>query len=340
MPGFPPAGQIAGAGMSNEMPGLKMPVAPDMDVSVVIVNWNTRDVLHGCLKSIFEQTRDIGFEVFVIDNDSSDGSADMVRGEFPSVILIENAENRGFAAANNQGLERMRGRYALLLNPDTIILDGAIQKCVKLADGERDIGVLGCQVLEDDRRIQMTGFSFPSVWTLFLLNTRLMKLMPRSRLLGKPELGWWDRNSDEDLDIISGMFMLVRREAIEQVGLMDDAYFVYGEEADWCYRFAKAGWRRHYTTSARIIHLDGGSKSTSQVSAKMYVQLQKSMLIYSRKHLGPLSTLAVKAIYIATNGLRYVAWLAKSAIKRDPVSRSKSAAALAALRFHVFGISP
>lgn len=311
-----------------------------VDVSIVIVNWNTRDVLRGCLRSIFEQTKDISFEVVVIDNASTDGSPDMVRTEFPSVILIDNTVNKGFAAANNQGLVRMAGRYALLLNPDTIILDGAIQRCVALADAEPDIGVLGCQVLEDEHTIQKTGFSFPSVWTLFLINSRLMRLMPRSRLLGKPELGWWDRRSDQDIDIISGMFMLVRREAIEQVGIMDEAYFVYGEEADWCYRFAKAGWRRHFTTAARIIHLDGGSKSTSQVSARMYVQLQKSMMIYARKHLGPLSALAVKGIYVAANAIRFAAWTAKAALRGDPVTRSRATAAGAALRFHLLGKSP
>jgi GT2 family glycosyltransferase len=309
----------------------------EVDVSVVIVNWNTRDVLRACLCSIFEQTREVSFETFIIDNASRDGSADMVRAEFPAVNLIANPDNRGFAAANNQGIRAASGRYVLLLNPDTIILDAAICRCVRYADAHPDVGVIGCQVLEDDQRIQRTGFSFPNPWNLFLIHSGLSKAFPRSRLFGKPELGWWERDTEQDLDVVSGMFMLVRREAIEQVGVLDEAYFVYGEETDWCYRFARAGWRRVFTPCARIVHLDGGGKSTSQVNVKMFVQLQKSTMIYLRKNLGYTSWLLAKVIYIVSNAVRAVAWFIWSIVSGNRSLRSKSTAAVAALRFHLFG---
>lgn len=311
-----------------------------MDLSVVIVNWNTCNLLRGCLRSIFQQTHDVSFEIIVIDNASIDGSAEMVQDEFPSVLLIKNSINHGFAKANNQGIHRSGGRYLLLLNPDTIVLDSAIDKCVRYADAHTNVGIVGCQVLEDEQRIQRTGFSFPSPWNLFLTLSGLSRVFPHSRLFGGPELGWWDRNSEQDLDVISGMFMLVRRQAMEKVGLMDESYFVYAEEADWCYRFFLAGWRRVFIPFARIVHLDGGGKSTSQVNIKMFVQMQKSIMIYFRKNLGFGSWLAGKIIYIISNTLRLVAWYLGSIVCRDQSMRHKSIAAAAALRFHVFGIQP
>jgi len=311
-----------------------------MDVSVIIVNWNTRDLLRGCLRSIYQQTREITYEIFVVDNASHDGSAEMVRSEFPQVHLIANTKNHGFAAANNQGIRWALGRYVLLLNPDTIILDAAIDRCVRYADAHSDVGVVGCQVLEDEGRIQRTGFSFPTPANLFLTLSGLSRAFPHSRLRGKPELALWDRDSEEDVDVISGMFMLVRRKAFEQVGLLDDAYFVYTEEADWCYRISRAGWRRVFTPIAKIIHLDGGSKSTSQVSTKMFVQLQKSTMIYFRKNLGFTAWLLAKGIYIVSNTVRLAAWFLTSLIKRDLSYRHKCAAAMAALQFHLLGIEP
>jgi GT2 family glycosyltransferase len=311
-----------------------------MDVSIIIVNWNTRDLLRDCLNSIVQQTRQLTFETIVIDNASSDGSVSMCELEFPTVKVVANRQNRGFAAANNQGMQLTSGRYTLLLNPDTVVLDGAIDHCVAYADAHSDVGVVGCQVLEKEGQIQQTGFSFPSPWTLFLTLTGLPRAFPRSTLFAKPQLGWWKRDSEEDIDVISGMFMLVRREAIQQVGLMDESYFIYAEEADWCYRFYKAGWRRVFFPGAKIIHIDGGGKSTSQVNIKMLVQLQKSMMIYYKKNLGFIAWLTAKWLFVFSNALRFLGWSISSSITRNPTARNKAAAATAALRFHLFGIDP
>jgi GT2 family glycosyltransferase len=311
-----------------------------MDVSVVIVNWNTRDMLRDCVASVIAQTQRAGCETIVVDNASRDGSAEMCRREFPSVVLIGNTTNRGFAAANNQAMKSASGRYILLLNPDTVILDQAIDRCIAYADGHRDIAVVGCKVLQKDGLVQQTGFAFPSCWTLFLTLTGLARLRPRSRIFAKPQLGWWDRDSEQDIDVISGMFMLVRREAIQQVGLMDESYFVYAEEADWCFRFARAGWRRVFYPHATIIHVDGGGKSTSQVNVKMQVQLQKSLMIYFRKNLGRGPWAVAKVMYLVANLARYLGWWLSCALTRNPVARSKADAANAAIRFHLFGMTP
>ncbi len=270
------------------------------DVSVVIVNWNTVDILRDCLNSIYKETRGITFETLVIDNASSDSSVHMVRNEFPNTILIANKDNRGFAAANNQGLRQAQGRYLLLLNSDTLILDGAIQKTVRYADAAEGVGVLGCQVWENETTIQYTCFRFPTPWNLFCVITGLAKLAPKSRLFGGDRMREWDRRDEREVEVVSGMFMLVRRAAFEQVGYLDESFFIYCEEADWCYRMKKAGWRNVFWPGARIVHRDGGGKSTEKVNIKMEVQLVRSTLFYIRKHYGPVSEALVRFTILVT----------------------------------------
>lgn len=323
--------------MQDEVKGVSATVCR---VSIIIVNWNTQHLLRGCLASIFQQTTADTFEVIVVDNASSDGSAEMVRREFPQVILIANTSNRGFAAANNQGLRCAKGEYLLLLNPDTVILDHAIDKAIAFTDSEIDIGVMGCQVMETPQRIQRTCFAFPSPLNILLEQTGLSSTFPRSRIFGKAWLGWWDRRSRRDVDVVSGMFMLVRRAAMEEVGLMDEAYFVYAEEADWCYRFWKAGWRCVFAPVAQIIHLDGGGKSTSQVSARMYVQLQKSLLHFHRKHYGWLAWMALRLLYACSNAARAISWGVLAWLRRAEAPRHRRNQAVAALKFQLFGVGP
>lgn len=311
-----------------------------VDVSVIIVSWNTNEILKNCLKSIYQETQRVSFEVIVIDNDSVDGTPDMINKEFSEVILIANNENRGFAAANNQGLKIAHGRYSLLLNPDTVILENAIDKMIPIADKRPEYAVLGCKVYENKDVVQMTGFAFPC-FTITLYNlTGLKRLFPKSRIFGKEKMFWWDRNSEREIDVISGMFMLVRKEAIDEIGLMDEDYFVYAEEADWCYRFWKEGWGCFFTPAAKIIHLDGGGKSTAQVSVKMFVQIQKSLLVFHRKNLGWFSWIATKNIFIIAMILRLLVFKILSFLKVGENSRHKSRQAFSALLFHILGKEP
>lgn len=311
-----------------------------LDVSVIIVSWNTRDILRDCLKSVYDQTHASSFEIIVVDNASRDGTTEMVRASFPHVTLISNEDNRGFAAANNQGLRIALGRYVLLLNPDTIILDRAIEKTLAFADQNPDIGVVGCQVLENETTIQRTCFSFPTVLNLMLINSGLSRLLPRSHVFGRPEIGWWNRDTQRDVDVVSGMFMLVRRKAMMQVGLMDEDYFIYAEEADWCYRFWRAGWRCVFAPVAQIIHLDGGSKSTRQVSAKMYVQCQKSILLLHRKRFGRLSWAAARGVYATAMLVRSLAWHVASFAGVGRQAKEKASQSTAAFWFHFLGVEP
>jgi GT2 family glycosyltransferase len=312
------------------------------DVSIVIVNWNAQDYLRDCLRSIAEQTRACTYEAIVVDNASRDGSQEMLRSEFPDVTAILNEANAGFAAANNQGIAVSRGRYVLLLNPDTLILDGAIDTCVAYADELRDarVAVLGCQVWEDADAIQKTCFRFPSPLNTLLNMLGLTQRYPRSRFFGRAEMGRWDRRDERDVDVVSGMFMLVRREALDEVGPMDPDYFIYAEEADWCYRFRQHGWRCVFTPRARIMHLEGGGQSTKLVSARMYVQLQKSLLQFHRKNRGPVSWALAQAVYAVVMPLRSAALAGPALLGRSARGRGKFRQALAATRYHLFRIEP
>ena len=247
----------------------------EIDVSIIIVNWNTCKITCDCLKSVYEQTQDILFGVIVVDNASSDDSVAVIKRDFPGVILIENSENRGFAAANNQGMAIAKARYVILLKSDTVIL-------VAYAVVHREAAVVGCRVLNSDRSLQRTCFMFPSLLNMNLSSTYLYKLFPRSSFFGRERMSWWDRNDIREVDVVTGCFMLIRREAIEQVGMMDERFFMYGEETDWCYRFKKAGWKVMFTPCAEIIHL--GGQSSKKIATEMGLQLRGSLLQFINKH--------------------------------------------------------
>lgn len=253
-----------------------------MDISIVIVSWNTCEILRNCIKSIYINTKDLKFEIIVVDNASSDGSVEMLKQEFPQVVLVENKENRGFAAANNQGLALAKGRYVLLLNSDTLVLDGTIQKTVKFADTLPEAAVVGCRVLNEDKTLQSSCFMFPSVLNMFLWIAGLSKLFPRNRFFGRERMTWWDWGNVREVDVLTGCFMLIRQKALEQVGPMDEQFFMYFEETDWCYRFKRAGWKVMFTPNGQIVHL--GGVSSKQVKPQMVRQWRKSMLLYYKKH--------------------------------------------------------
>ena len=277
-------------------------------VSIIIVNWNTREILRDCLRTVYEQTQDVEFEVIVVDNASADGSADMVRTAFPQATLLANCANRGFAAANNQGLQLAKGRYVLLLNSDTLVLDGAIEKMVSFAEAHPEAAATACRVVNRDRTWQSTCFLFPSALNLLIAALYLNGLFPRNRFWGRERMTWWDGQEARAVDVVAGCFILVRREAIAQVGVLDESYFMYGEEADWCYRFRKAGWKVLFNPAAQIVHL--GGVSSAQLKGPMCLQLRASILLFLRKHYGRASYVAGCAFVSLFFLLRLPLWLA------------------------------
>jgi GT2 family glycosyltransferase len=313
--------------------------AGPVDVSVVIVNWNTEALLRDCLQSIKDQTK-VPHEVIVIDNASRDGSAAMVQSEFPEAVLIANSDNKGFAGANNQGLKIAQGRTVLLLNPDTIILDGAIDKMLAWLDRHPGVGCVGCQVLEGPEVIQRTCFADPNFINSLIIEFGLMRLGRVVPFFGRPWYVNWDRRSERKVDVVSGMFMLVPKPVMDQVGLLDDAFFVYSEEADWCRRIRKAGYDCVFAPEAQIIHLDGGSKSTSQIRSRMFIQMHKSHLIYTRKHSGALGYWAARMIYLCTSTLRLGVFSVLRLLRSDENTKARVRLARAAIAYHLTGREP
>lgn len=285
-----------------------------MDVTIIIASWNTRDILRNCLASIYEQTSDFPFEVIVVDNGSTDGSAQMVASEFPQVHLIANSENLGYAGANNQAMAIAQGRYVLLLNSDTIILDNAIGKMIPFADSHPEVGVMGCRVLNPDRSHQSSCFMFPSLFNMIFMTVYLSKLFPSSKIFGRERMLWFDWEKTCEVDVVVGCFMFARREAIDQVGMMDNRLFMYSEETDWCYRFKEAHWKVVYTPCAEIIHL--GRVSSAKMKPEMTLQLRGSMLYFYKKHRGRLAYILACLLVSLFFFLRIPFWLLKGICRK------------------------
>jgi GT2 family glycosyltransferase/peptidoglycan/xylan/chitin deacetylase (PgdA/CDA1 family) len=315
-----------------------------VDVSIIIVNWNTKDLLRDCLNSIFDQAGDVDYEVIVVDNASNDGSPEMVKNDFLQVTLIENSTNRGYAGACNQGMRIADGRYVLLLNSDVLICDSAVEKTVRYADSHPQAGIVGCQVRESEDKIMMSGFRFPSITNLLLNVSGLSRLFRHNRFLGREAMKWWKRDSERRVDVVPGVFMLVRREAIEQVGLMDEGYFFYSEEVDWCYRFSQAGWTTMFWPGARIIHVGGGAQSSKKTPEKSYVLLVKGKLRFFRKNRGLTSYLLARAVFVVQFFLKYCLWSAASIVSSGRGANSdvrlQKRKAWCALKFTALGIEP
>ncbi len=250
------------------------------ELSIVIVNWNTRDLLLRCLRSVqddVETCKPANVQTFVVDNASADSSGTMVKKRFPWAQLIENSENVGFARANNQALALCQGRYALLLNSDTAVHPGALRTLVQFMDAHPRAGAAGARLLNADGTLQISCLPMPTpgreFWRLMFLD-RLWSLAtyPMKR---------WDMDTPRRVETIKGACLLLRREALDRVGLLDERFFMYTEEVDLCYRLAQAGWELWYVPQAVVTH--DGEASTRQVAASMYLQLYRSKVQFFRK---------------------------------------------------------
>lgn len=262
-----------------------------MDLGIVIVNWNTRDLLRDCLRSVLASRGDFSFRVIVVDNASADGSADMVRAEFPDVMLIANAENVGYPRANNQGLRRFgfeqgcgddAPRYALALNPDTLLPPDALEAMIAYLDADKTIGAAGPKLILPDGSLDLAcRRSFPSPEISFYRMVGLSKLFPRSRRFGRYNLTYLDPDVETEVDSVVGAFMMVRREAIRLVGLFDETFFMYGEDLDWAFRIKQAGWKVMYNPRVTVRHV---KRAASRRSRRAQQEFYRAMLIFYRKH--------------------------------------------------------
>ncbi len=285
-----------------------------MDLSIVIVNWNTRDMLRNCLESIPVHHGDYRAEIIVVDNASEDGSGAMVTAEFPAVTLIQNTENLGFAKATNQGLRVGRGRYLLLLNSDTLVHGTVLADSVRYMDERADVGMMGCKVLNEDGSTQMTCSRFPSFANL-LLQTLGLNRIRHPRWLQRYQMLDWDRNDERQVEVISGCYLLVRRETMERVGLLDESFFLYGEETDWCKRCAEDGWKLMFAPVGCITHL--GSGSSRQLNYRRDLMLSEGTVRLHRKHDGPAAAGGIWLLLLLFNISRSAYWSLRSLADRS-----------------------
>lgn len=260
-----------------------------LDLGLVILNWNTRDLLRACLRSVFASSS-LTFRVCVVDNASGDGSAAMVRNEFPSALIIENAENLGYPAGNNVGLRALGfglnqndgPRYALLLNPDTVLPEQALAEMVAYMDAHPGCGAAGPKLVLPNGELDLAcRRSFPSPEISFYRLTGLSQLFPRSRLFGRYNMTYLSPDVETEVDSVVGAFMLVRREAITQAGLLDEQFFMYGEDLDWAFAIKQAGWQVRYNPAVTVLHV---KRAASRQSHRAQVAFHESMLLFYRKH--------------------------------------------------------
>lgn len=254
-----------------------------MDLSVIIVNYNVKYFLEQCLHAVQKATTNIKAEIFVVDNNSVDGSVQLLREKFPSINLIENKENVGFSKANNQAIQRAKGKYILLLNPDTVVEEDTFQKVIDFMDHHLEAGGLGVKMI-DGKGIFLpeSKRGLPTPWVAFYKMFGLSKIFPKSKTFGRYHLSYLDKNENHEVDVLAGAFMLLRNSVLEKVGLLDETFFMYGEDIDLSYRIQKAGFKNYYFADTTIIHYKG--ESTKKGSLNYVKVFYNAMVIFARKH--------------------------------------------------------
>lgn len=253
-----------------------------MELSVIIVSFNVRDFLKQCLLSIKKASENIVYEIFVVDNNSSDDSCDMVEREFQDVVLIKNKVNSGFSTANNQAIRRSKGRFVLLLNPDTIVGVDTFTKCINFMNNHPDAGALGVRMINGEGRfLPESKRAFPTAKTAFFKTFGFSFLFPGSKIFNRYYLSDIDSFETSLTEVISGAFMFLRREALDKTGLLDEDYFMYGEDIDLSYRLLHSGYINFYYPDVQIIHYKG--KSTGRDNYTDISHFYNAMRIYLRK---------------------------------------------------------
>ena len=261
-----------------------MPKRWTMELSIIIVNYNTRDLLRGCLRSIYSSQGDFDYEVIVVDNCSPDDSVEMVRQEFPQAKLIASEINRGYAYANNLGFRQARGHYLLLLNPDTVLPPTALQGMLDFKEEHPDAGVAGPKLVLADGSLDLASRrSFPTLDVAFYRLVGLSKRYPNSPRYNRYNLGYLDPNQVAEVDSVVGAFMCIRREALDQAGLFDERFFMYAEDIDLCYRIkVDHGWKVYYNPAVVVTHYK--AQSTRKRFARMTIEFYRAMWLFHKKH--------------------------------------------------------
>ncbi len=258
----------------------------DARVSIIIVNWRTPRLLAACLDSLTQDPGHGEFEFVVVDNYSNDGSVEMLAMQYPFVSVIANSENLGFSKACNQAIPQSKGKFVLLLNPDTVVAKGAVSSLADFMETNPDCGAAGPKVLNPDGTLQLAcRRSFPDPLAAFFRITYISRLFPRHPLFARYNLTYADPDSVLEVDALSGSCMMVGREAIDRIGLLDEDIFMFGEDIDWCWRIKQAGWKVYYVPHAVVYHYHGAASRLRPVGTT--INLHKGMEVFYRKHMAP-----------------------------------------------------
>jgi N-acetylglucosaminyl-diphospho-decaprenol L-rhamnosyltransferase len=291
-------------------------------LTVVVVTWNSSEPLVNCLRALEAEREVILLELLVVDNASTDGSADVARQITPWAQVIENRDNRGFAAANNQALAQAQGRYIALLNPDAEVLDYALASLVRFLDRMPDAAAVGPMTLTASGEVDpRCARRFPTLWTEFCEVGGLTRRFPRHRLFSGASMGHWDHRDSRDVDALSGACMIIRREALDQVGLLDEDFFMYSEDTELCFRLKQAGWRVVYWPAARVRHW--GGYSTSQMRDAMGVEALRSTNRLFSKCYGAIPAVAHRLMVAAVTAGKLVAFAVGWLTARNASQRAR-----------------
>lgn len=290
-----------------------------MEVSILIVSYNTRELTLACLESVFQETSGIQFEVIVIDNASHDGSSQAIADRFPAATLVAVEQNLGFARANNLAAARARGGFLLLLNPDTVILDGAVQKAVAFARSRPDASIVGGRTYFEDRTLNRTScHGRPTPWSLFCMGVGLSSVFRRSRVFNPEGLGAWQRDTVRDVDVVTGCFLLIKRQLWDQLNGFDESFFMYGEDTDLCVRAGKLGERCYISPDVQLIHYGGQSEA---VRADKMVRLFRAKAQLFEKHWSPGAVPFGIAMLKLIAFTRMIAWAGAGWVGRGQASK-------------------
>jgi GT2 family glycosyltransferase len=277
-------------------------VRPMLDFSIVVVSWNAKRFLQECLQSMRAEIDPARTEIILVDNASNDGSWEMVQECFPEVKSIRNPVNVGFARASNLGMRQSEGRYVCLVNSDVKLLNGCLDRLGNYLDQNPRVGMVGPQIVGSDGQVQRSYMGFPTLWNTLCAALALPSIFPRSALVGGWMLNHRSFDCAQTIDVLNGMFVMVRREALADVGMLDEGFFMYAEDMDWCRRFWSAGWEIAFCPDARAIHYGGASSANAPV--RFYVEMNRSFLRYFTKHHGWLGRQAIRGIIALHQVLR------------------------------------
>jgi GT2 family glycosyltransferase len=280
-----------------------MSTTASVDISVVIVGWNAKHYLHLCLESLAKAPPSRSMEVFVVDNASTDDSVEMIEAKYPWVKLIKSPENLGFSKGNNVAIRQCRGRYIALVNPDVIVFPGCLDSLADFLDENPRVGNVGPRVFNPDMSMQSTCRRFPTLWNNFCSATRLESLFKGKRFFAGEHMFHFPHDRTLAVDVIVGCFSMIRRETFDEVGLLDEDLFMYGDDVDWCRRARNARWEVMFYPGGQAIHDRG--KTTAPYPVRFAVAQQRSVLQYWKKHHGFFGVLGIKSIMVVHHLMRY-----------------------------------